>query len=165
MALADGDDLVARYDPRRVGELAGDGSTPDPGDVPTLPVVVAAMADAEDEVIAAFRTAGRYTLEDLDAPTPPDDGGTGRSIVKRLICDLAFGLLVDRRGYAAGDEANLSPRVEQARLMLEQFRRGERVLDTDTHPPAGLPEAVTLPDAVNRADEAWRYFGIDPGRC
>lgn len=168
MALADGSDLVARYDTRRVGQLAtDDGVQPDPVDVPTLPAVLAAIADATDELKAAVRTANRYSLNDLiDPDAEPDDDPNGRSIVRRLICDLAFGLLTDRRGYASGDEGNLTPRVDQARLLLEQLRRGERILDTDEHAAAGLPEVVTpYPANSGLPGQAYRFFGVNPGRC
>jgi hypothetical protein len=64
--------------------------------------------------------------------------GSTRSLLVRLVCDLAFGLLVARRGYSAQDQTAMAPQTKAANEMLEMVRRGERLFDSADVAEAGV---------------------------
>ena len=132
MAYATAQDLLTRYDSRRVSDLVSDTGTrsvyPD-----SSPVVAAVLEDASGMVDAACRVAKRYTVTELANLT-----GSTRSLLVRLVCDLAFGLLVARRGYSAQDQTAMAPQTKAANEMLEMERRGERLFDSADVAEAGV---------------------------
>lgn len=164
MALVDGDDLVARYDRRRLADLVADaGARVDPTTVEDNANVAVAIDDAVDLLYSAVRVGSRYTADDLRAEPAPAVNDEGKPLVKRLVCDLAFGLLNARRGYAADEMQRLAPRYFEAMQMLELLRRGERILDSDAHAAAGLPGSERFrplgSGTPSLLSDAHRYFG------
>lgn len=164
MPLVDGDDLVARYDRRRLADLVADaGTRVDPSTVEDHANVAVAIDDALAMLLSAVRVSSRYTADDLRAEPPPAANDEGKSLVKRIVCDLAFGLLNSRRGYAADEMQRLAPRYFEALQQLELLRRGERILDSDTHAAAGLPGSEPFrplgSSTPSLLSDAHRYFG------
>lgn len=137
MAYATAQDLLLRYDARRVSDLVSDTGSrsvyPDQS-----PVVAAVLDDASGMVESACRASQRYTANDLQALT-----GNTSALLKRLVCDLAFGLLVARRGYSSQDQRVMAPQTEAANGMLEMLRRGERIFSDQDNADAGV-NVVTL---------------------
>lgn len=169
MALVDGDDLVLRYDRRRIADLVGDaGVRVDPSTVETNPVVLAAIADAVDVLKSAVRVGSRYSATDLQDDPDSLVNDAGKPLVKRLVCNLAFGLLTARRGYAADEIAKLAPLYADSLQLLEQLRQGDRILDSDDAAAAGLPshEEFRPLGAVTPSllSDSHRYFGVNPTR-
>lgn len=132
MAYATPEELLIRYDARRVADLVSDTGTrtTDPA---SSPVVAACLEDASGMVESACRVAGRYTINQL-----VNLQGHTRFLLTRLVCDLTYGLLVARRGYSANDMNTMAPQYKGALDMLEQIKQGDRIFDypgTDTHNP------------------------------
>lgn len=132
MAYATADDLLTRYDSRRVADLVSDTGARSvyPN---SSPVVAVVLEDASGMIDAACRVAKRYTTADLNSLT-----GSTKSLLVRLTCDLAFGLLVARRGYSAQDQKVMAPQTEAANALLEQLRTGERIFDDAEVANAGV---------------------------
>jgi phage gp36-like protein len=123
MAYATPQDLLIRYDERRVADLVSDTGTRSATPL-TSPVVAAVLEDAAGILDSACRVGGRYSLTDL-----ANMSGSGHSLLVRLSCDIAYSLLVARRGYSTTDMKVMAPQMEWATKMLDDIRKGDRVLD------------------------------------
>jgi phage gp36-like protein len=149
------DDIQFRYDTRQIGELLSDN------DNPVLPdlfasngILLSALQDASGLINSAVMVSNRYTLDDLQKLTDVD-----QQFLIRLTCDLAYGLLMQRRNY----DVNQLPQYQLAMENLEQLREGERVFNIDTAKDAGLvqtefPTVQTIQNVNLARDYAWRAF-------
>jgi len=139
----------------------------DPSTAADHPNTLVAINDAIDLLKSAVRVGNRYSADDLKAD--PDVGDEGKPLVKRIVCNLAFGFLVARRGYAADEIAKLAPLYVDALQLLEQLRRGDRILDSDLHAAAGLPSSEPFRPLGSATpsllSDSYRYFGTNPTRC
>lgn len=158
MPYATSSQFLERYDRRRVGELCRDNNTSaTTGEIVSPDAVVLAMLnDASGMIDSAVRAGRRYSTSDLAAlPT------NSNYLLVRLCCDLAYGLLVARRGYNATDQFAMSPLYTAALQTLEQLRNGERVFVTDGAMDAGLPTTAVIGRDINHITaEASRHFGV-----
>lgn len=163
MAYASADDLLARYDARRLADLCrDDGVKASAADAPTVvtgSAVVPALLDSASGLVSAACLVGkRYSRESLAALT-----GDALALLKQLTCDLAFGLLVARRGHGAAEAGQLAPRYAEAQRTLELLRGGHRIfgLADESDAEAGLarfPDAA-WPQHGNLVSSAGRLFG------
>ena len=168
--------FLKAYDTRRVRDLLSDSGTPvAANDVATDPNLLQILAEASEEVAAAALVSKRYTTAQLTAMAASSTSGF---LLRRLTADLAFSLLVARRGQGAADIERLCPRHREAQRQLEQLRLGVALfpLIDDTHAEAGLPDtvnvdALTNPDRIDKLTaKASRLFPADcsrtrTGRC
>lgn len=157
MAYADTDDLLARFDQRVLGDLASvDGEQVTPAALAADPRVLAALDDASGEIDSAVRVAGRYTADDLAGLT-----GTGLAHLKRITCDIAFWLLIDRRCLVniVADEADRRNRIY--REHLKDLREGREIFDVATARTSALPSQAlpTTVELVNNNTIAGRARG------
>ncbi len=108
MPLATGEDLIAFYDARLVGELASDdGDAVDVDDIPAHEVIVKALSAASGEFTTALRVGGRYTVAQLEALTADD-----QELMKAIICSLAMARLFRRRpSHIARTMSKHSPKM------------------------------------------------------
>lgn len=135
MAYANSSDFIARYDQRVLGDmLSVDGTRVTVAAMATDERLVAALDDASGEIDSAVRVAARYTTDDLAGLT-----GTGLAHLKRMTCDVAFWLLIDRRCLVniLSDEADRRYRIY--REHLKDLREGREIFDLDAARDAGLP--------------------------
>lgn len=165
MAYATASDLLTRYDSRRVGDLVSDSGARDANPAAS-PVLAACLDDASGMIDLACMVGGRYTPTTLAAMT----GNSSKALV-RLACDLAYGLLVARRGYSSTDQKTMAPQYDQAQNTLELLRKGERVFDIynggDPEEGSGTTATIKLIKArtlgySNGSDmvgNAYRLFG------
>lgn len=139
MAYATPAQMGTRYDIRRIGDLVSDTGDRDPAPL-TSPVLAACLDDASGHIDSACRVGGRYATSELTAMT-----GYGASLLVRLTCDIAYGLLVARRGYSATDQQAMAPNYKPALDMLELVRKGERVFDVFNggDPDEGSPTTLS----------------------
>lgn len=152
-------DLILAYDSRRVAELASDTDTPvASGSLATDAVLLRMLADGANLIQLAARFADRYSQADLDAVYA--DPINKYSII-RLNVDLAFGLLVARRGYRASELADLAPNWVIANQTLELLRLGNRVFDVASAPEAGAAvDTVKLgQNGCSFVTSAFRMYG------
>jgi phage gp36-like protein len=131
MPYATATQLIERYDPRDIAEMASDtGIAID--DVGTDPNVLAALDDASGEVETALLQGGRYTVSDLTGLT-----GNSKSHLIRMTCDVAIALLFARRPLYAFE------RYEKARDLaekhLDRLRKGDAVFNLSDMATASLP--------------------------
>lgn len=154
-------DLLSRYDVRRVGDLVKDDDTRATsqdllGSTSANAVVTTALADATGTINSAILAGKRYLLEDLLGMS-----SESKSLLARLCCDLAYALLLGRRGYGSTDLDAMAARASASEDLLEKLRSGERVFETDKHTNAGLPnQAVVSSSTALFSREMDRYFGI-----
>jgi len=138
MSYATGNDLVSRYDVRLLGDLcqdAGDRIS----DLPVLvahPNIIQALEDASGMVNSAALVGKRYSTKDLRDMT-----GDGAAFLKRIVVDIGFSLLRQRRGY----DIQQFPTVQESFKFLDRLRLGERVFDIESAEDAGLPHTAEIP--------------------
>lgn len=163
------------YDKRRIKQLLSDSGTPvSEGDLLEDDTLKQLLCEASEILLSACIVGRKYDedwLEDV-AWTMDADGKPKRGfLLRRIVCDLAYGLLVSRRGQAASDISALAPRYIEALRLLAEVREGVLVFgginDDLTHPEAGLPACadLTLNSAYpqNLPSTNVRLFGIRPG--
>lgn len=150
-------EFLDRYDPRRVGSLVSDNDTRVPqatmeaGD----DILDAILADAESFINSALHASDRYEETDLAALT-----GDDLAILKRLNADIAYGLLIQRRGHVGSVLETEAPGYSFAMQFLQMLRTGERVLNIATAKRAGNPTNQKLSTKIDRVtDKSDRYFG------
>jgi hypothetical protein len=119
-------------------------------------MVVAFLMAASGELESACQVAARYSPADLAALT-----GAGAARLSKLVADLAFWRLSQRRQPNAADPKNV-PGAVQALEDLDRLRDGERIFPFVESADAGLP-SVSDPDLSQQANpliqEASPYFG------
>lgn len=158
---AEGVDLVLRYDVRRLGDLILDDDTrAEPGAISGHPVVQAMLSDATGLINSALLAGDRYSLIDINIfGTALSEAS--KNLLKRMCCDLAYGLLLARRGYSATDTSAMAPRYMEAKELLEQLKQGDRIFDLLTTKAAGLVQQAKISSKVPLfSRELDRYFGL-----
>lgn len=167
----DANELLQRYDKRRVAQLiADDGIIPDSGSIASNSNLLAALVDATAEINSAVLIGKRYTVDQLDPLSPTAAlTDTGFYLLKRLAADLAFGYLVARRGLSAAETNNLAPRYGLALELIAKLKQGEAIFDTadGSNANAGLAhslqvgmDAMFINNSIVRS--ALPYYGIIP---
>jgi phage gp36-like protein len=142
--------FLARYDANRVGDLVtDDGLRVLPNALLTNSVLQAMLDDASAWLEAAVRAGNKYTVADLSGLA-----AAGNTLVVRLVCDLAYGMLLQRRGLPPG-EAH-----DRALVMLEKIASGQQVFPTQAAVEAGTVETpVVLSKRMRLLSSVDRYFG------
>lgn len=122
-------------------------------------IIAATLLSASGEVEAACLVGKRYQPTDLQSLT-----GSGLAFLEKLVADLAFWHLCQRRQPIAANPDNV-PGARSAVDMLERLRIGERIFAFDEAAAAGLPSVVE-PAAANTwqgerqtVRQAQRFFG------
>jgi phage gp36-like protein len=161
MAHATVSDLLMRYDLRRIGDLVLDtdqrATAEELAGNSTAGVVVqTALSDASGMINSAILAGGRYKLEDLLAMTTDS-----KAYLKRLCCDLAYGLLISRRGYGGADLDAMTSRSKESEAILELLRTGERMFEIEKNEQASTPQQAQISKNIALfSQELDRYFGI-----
>ncbi len=151
-AFADGDDMIARYDARTLGDLCSDdGTRVAPASIPANTKVTTALSGATGEILAAVRRAGRYSVADLEGLT-----GESLAYLKDITCAFAWWRLWRRRAYTKTDEGMRKSAYEDYREKLEQLRGGDEVFEVDDVVSAGKPKVETVTRAEIR--DQWATF-------
>lgn len=143
-AYATPQDFIDRYDARQIAQLLSDTGVPvcTPAQIadgtcatvvlPSNVKLSALIKDASNRILMKCRVANRYLQSDLDKIY--GDSDRKESLV-RLVCDLAYGYLVSRRGLAIQEVYEQAPMFRDAQDMLAMLERGLAVLDDS--PPDG----------------------------
>lgn len=140
MAYATNAAMMKRFDHRRIGQLVrDDGTQATAAELGSDSVLSALLTDASAMIDSALLRGGRYTLDDLQNLT-----GQDAALLQRLVCDLAYGLLVRRRGYTGAELTSLAPDYDQAMKVLEQLANGELVFNVAEVILAGKPRRAVL---------------------
>lgn len=161
MAHATVSDLLMRYDSRRIADLVldTDQRATDAelaGNSTAGLVVQTALSDASGMINSSILAGGRYKLEDLLAMTTDSKG-----YLKRLCCDLAYGLLISRRGYGGADLDAMTSRSKESEAILELLRTGERIFEIEKNEQASTPQQAQVSRTINLfSNELDRYFGM-----
>lgn len=161
-AWSTSDDLLARYDVRRVCQLlADDGTAVLPANLPTNPNLLVLLDDATALVASAIYRGGKYTAVDVAAMD-----GKSYALLKRLVCDLTMGLLYQRRGYSAEEVRAAVPSYVSAQEMLDALAEGTRIFGTvQAAVDAGKPKRVQVDRRKTLLTSTTRVFGnltVDP---
>ena len=123
-SYATGQDMLARYDARLIGDLVQDEGIQVTSDALPLHVnLIAALEDAYGMIVSTLVVGDRYTLDQID---PVKLAPSGLSYLKRLNCDMALLYIKRRRGkFDAKGDAELQKNVDG---MLKALKDGAGVL-------------------------------------
>lgn len=144
-AYADYQDMVYRYDIRTLKDLVSDTGTP-VSDLDDNEVLAQIMLDATGELNAAIMTGNSYTEDDMEDLLAA--GGSGAAFLKRVVCQIAMALLLERRPekYKSAEKR----REEIETKILEPLRQGTRLF---TVPGRSEDSSQTIKgDEINRYD-------------
>lgn len=167
MALLSANTLLAAYDENVIRENLSDNRVKVVGDLGGNSYLQEILLQASAEVLSAAEIGERYSQTELEAMAA-DSSSAGGALLRRLCSDIAFAMIMARRGRSVADVSRLCPRYGPALVMLEQLRMGNRVF-----PGAAAAEAAGLPTLGNRdgtnlnsprlfTQQAHRVF---PNRC
>lgn len=138
-AYATGNDLIARYDSRMIGDLCQDDDEPvDVSSIPNHPNVLAALLDASGEIDTALMVGGQYTPAQLSGLTD-----NTRNHLIRITCAIAIALLLERRPIEAYQQLAAAYR-KVAEGHLTALRRGENVFGVQVNLEAGIIDTATI---------------------
>jgi hypothetical protein len=144
--------FIRNYDNRQLQQNLSDTGTPvSADDLTTNTTLLQLLEEASEMIAAAVEVGKRYTPAQLTALAALESGGY---LLKRLTGDLAYGLLMSRRGRAAADVQRLAPMYGYALQTLEQLRTGAHLfpgVPDGTHPEAGLPDVADLNSSTQTA--------------
>lgn len=156
-AYATAADMMARFDVNILGDICSDTGVPvEPAELASNAKITAALADASGLIEAACLQGKRYTAAQLAALT-----GNSLGYLKRICCQIAYGLLWDNRSWI--DDERRDRAMDRMKATLKDLRTGEIIFDVPLVPEAGLP-SISQPTIteINRlnlvVDEARRGF-------
>ena len=125
--------MKERFDVRILGDLVTDTDTRvSAANLLTDTNLQAALDDASGEIEAALLQGKRYTTADLEGLS-----GNSAKYLARLTCEIAFGLLWERRPWYERDGREAA--IERSKKALDLLRKGEHVFDVDGVKEAGVP--------------------------
>lgn len=150
------EDFLRRYDARILGDLVNDNNiSVDATSLLTNLNLQAALDDASGQVNSAVLVANKYSPAELQALD-----GIDREYLVRLVCNLAYGLLVMRRGLPS----DKLPQYDEALETLKLLRSGERVFAVLANQDAGNPQAsfpsFTVYSNLQLMRDVSKYFPV-----
>lgn len=128
--------LVSTIDERLLAELGIDAEADGTVDQNNA-ILVAALTRASHEVQSFTLRGGVYTEADLDSM----QASVNWALIG-TVCDLAYGILVARRGGPFGD--SVKDRVDKANSMLMDLRDGRRVFPIGSTVDASKPSLSVI---------------------
>lgn len=131
--------LVSTIDERLLAELGIDAEADGAVDQNNA-ILVAALTRASHEVQSFALRGGIYTESDLDAM----QASVNWTLIG-TVCDLAYGILIARRGGPFGEA--VKDRVDKANSMLVDLRDGRRVFPISTNVDASRPSLSIISQA------------------
>lgn len=169
------DELPLFYDLRRILQLASDTDDTPATEADLSNTASDAYAFLNNAILSASsdldqhcQQGKRYTRVDLEAivaaanASPNDSALVKRAQpIKQMVADLAFGIMLGRRGFNSERLASLAPRYEKAQEALEKLALGILVFDISANIEAGVPDSAYfgvnnyLPSRDNRMFGVW----------
>lgn len=137
------------YDGRNLRDNLSDTGSPVVGSLDNNDNLLDALAMASEVVAAAALVGERYSTTDLDNLAASTTVGF---LLRRITADIAFAMIVARRGRSAADVDRLAPARAWAEQQLDLLRTGTHLFPgtEDTTAPAGLPSQGDLDANLNR---------------
>jgi hypothetical protein len=135
--------LVSTIDERLLAEIGIDAEADGVVDGSNA-ILVAALTRASHEVQSFALRGGVYTESDLDAM----QAATNWALIG-TVCDLAYGILIARRGGPFGD--SVKDRVAKANSMLKDLRDGMRVFPISGAVEASKPSLSVITESQRGA--------------
>ena len=130
-------DMIVRFDSRELGDLVSDtGARVSEANLPADTKLLAILDDASGRIEGALLVGSRYTIDDLTSLT-----GNAAAYLKRITCDVAMGMLWERRPEGASDARVAA--MERSESHLEDLRKGRNIFGLEPQQDAGLPKAIT----------------------
>lgn len=133
-------EFLLRYDARVIGDLVNDtDSQVDPSSLATDPVLLQMLADASGDIESALLVGERYSLNNLQpyhaTTNPAGLSDTSLALLSRMTCDIAYAMLLRRRGEINPDKH--SGILDLAEKYLKDLRSGSAVFGLSPQEQAG----------------------------
>ncbi len=160
--------LFTYHDAQQCADMLRDGDGPRPSRLCILDptsdpgaVLLEILLGASGELESACLIGDRYSPTDLGALT-----GSGLQRLTKLVADLAFWTLAQRRQPSSADPEKV-PGAKQALAELDRLRNGERIFGLQESANAGLPD-VSEPEPTRNlgspvVSQSSRFFGTSSG--
>ncbi len=160
--------LFTYHDAQQCADMLRDGDGPRPSRLCILDptsdpgaVLLEILLGASGELESACLIGDRYSPTDLGALT-----GSGLQRLTKLVADLAFWTLAQRRQPSSADPEKV-PGAKQALAELDRLRNGERIFGLQESADAGLPD-VSEPEPTRNigspvVSQSSRFFGTSSG--
>lgn len=154
------DDTDGSGDPATESDLSNDASAP-------YALALNAITTAASMLDSHCQRGKRYTRENLEAVIAEwlaEQTSTAKAkraaLIRQIVADLSFGVLMSRRGFTAQQMREMAPRYEEALVVLEKLAAGEMVFDLEDNVNAGAPSSVQIGLNRYRPSLDNRMFGI-----
>lgn len=155
MAFAAPADMIARIDPRWLGDLIKDDNTrATEAEILASARVTVALDDAAGIILAYALQGERYSRADLASLADE-----GLSLLVRLNVDLAAALLAERRQVPSQDIEKTIPGYGRSMAMLQQLQLGNVIFEVAEAGRAGIPDLAYRNEGSNIICNARRLFG------
>lgn len=162
MSYASPQDFIDRMDVRRLGDLGLDtGTRATPTQLLTNTRLQDSLDDASGMIDATLLRAGRYQPKDLTTLT----GTTsfGNKLLIRITVNIAYGLLLEARGYSEEEQGSMAPGFTKALAYLDRLENGEWIFGIppviDAGGSAQNVNAYLSSKVVLLTQATRRYFG------
>lgn len=150
------DDVIARYDERKVrGYLVDDDFTdPDTIILDESTILLAAIHDATAHINMMIQRSKRYSIQDIrdslliDTTTGLDRYPEVRAQIVRLCVDLTVANLMRRRMFSEEAIKSFVPSLQDTKETLAALQDGKMVFDISSAIDAGVPEAGGTPSGA-----------------
>lgn len=175
------DYFVQCYDVRVICDYLSDTGVPvidletnpfQPGDLDNNATLLRILTQATQKLKMAVRQSNRYTLAMLDAMYADVDTPTSagrQDEISRLVADLAYGLLISRRGLSLEEVTKLAPNYQEALDRLEALKKNQEIFDDANSVVAEAGVQVKNVDASSLVcqwkNEAYPLLGLGCGSC
>jgi hypothetical protein len=171
-------DLFVYHDPNQVADMLAEGDDPRPTASQMNSesnkygaMLLRFLRAASGRVESACTVAKMYTVADLQELYDPADSANdhtaSREVLIKLVADLCFWMLCQRRQPNASDPRNV-PGALEASDLLNQLRDGERIFSFTETAAAGLPDVVppdpsrlVTPNVVGVATRLFPSYGMN----
>lgn len=141
-------DLINRYSPAVLGDLAGDsGSRILESNLDTNGKVLAALATATGKVKASILQGGRYTPAQITAMTTPGDpayDAESSALLVDITCRVAFWLLWQRKPWSDQHENQRKQAENDSESQLDRLRKGVEIFNIGAAVESGLPQGTGM---------------------
>lgn len=157
-AYATSADLINYFDARLIKDLCLDAGAAETT-LATNAAVTAALLRASGRVDASLRMGGRYTAAQLAAVS-----GNTLEHLKGIVCDIAAGTLMDRRGFLQdADRSILALARTRGEDALKLLTEGKDVFDIDSlidaaNPTVDGPSTTTIRNLNLIVDRTRNYY-------
>lgn len=156
-------DLINRYSPAVLGDLASDdGVRVVEANLAANTKVQTALATATGKVKASILQGGRYTPDEIASMTNPSDlayDAESSALLADITCRVAFWLLWQRKPWSDQHENQRKQAEADSESQLDRLRKGIEIFNIGKAVDSGLPQGTGMTAVQSQYSWAARARG------